>query len=73
MAFRLGIYVDDSSRKLESPRPDNFMQSWANVVTGMTADTIQAELDKFNAASDRPELTKVCLPERIGQIFRERH
>lgn len=49
VAFRLGVYVDDISRKLESSHPDGIPQSWAHVVTAMSKDKVQAEVERYNA------------------------
>jgi asperthecin polyketide synthase len=49
VAFRLGVYVDEISRKLESQEPDASLQSWAYVVTGLSAEEVQKEIDRYNA------------------------
>lgn len=48
VGFRMGIHVDQVSRSLEAREPDNSPESWAYVVTGVTSDVIQQELDRFN-------------------------
>lgn len=48
VAFRLGVYVDDVSRKLESSHPDGTPQSWAHVVTAMSQDKVQTEVERYN-------------------------
>lgn len=48
VAFRLGVYVDDISRRLESSHPDGYLQSWAHCVPAMSQDKIQAEIEKYN-------------------------
>ncbi|KAL4756861.1 type I polyketide synthase [Aspergillus foveolatus] len=86
VSFRLGVYVDDFSRKLEAPQPDATPQSWAHVVTGMEAEDVQAELSKYNAESGGPELTKIFIsaadnnsvsisgpPSRIKEAFQRSH
>ncbi|KAL4874942.1 hypothetical protein BJY04DRAFT_233188 [Aspergillus karnatakaensis] len=86
VSFRLGVYVDDFSRKLEAPQPDGMPQSWAHVVTGMKAEDVQTELSEFNAKSGEPELTKVFIsaadktsvsisgpPSRIKKAFQLSH
>lgn len=50
IAFRLGVYVDALSQTLESRIPDAAPGSWAYVVTEITEDAIQAELDRLNAS-----------------------
>ena len=47
VAFRLGCYIDDISRKIESSDPENPL-SWAYVVTQLSAEEIQLELDQYN-------------------------
>ncbi|KAL9094769.1 MAG: hypothetical protein Q9165_003040 [Trypethelium subeluteriae] len=61
VSFRLGVYVDDLSRKLEAPHPDGILQSWAHVVTEMSQDGVQGELDHFNVESGIPKLTKTFI------------
>lgn len=86
VSFRLGVYVDDFSQKLEAPQPDGTPQSWAHVVTGMEAEDVQAELSKYNAESGGPELTKIFIsaadknsvsisgpPSRIKEAFQRSH
>lgn len=48
VAFRMGIHVDQVSQLLEAREPDSSPESWAYVVTGVTADIVQEELDRFN-------------------------
>ncbi len=48
IAFRLGVYVDEVSRKLESPQPDGSLQSWAYVISEMTQEHVQKEIDQYN-------------------------
>lgn len=86
VSFRLGIYVDDISRKLEAPQPDGTLQSWAHVVTGMAQETVQEEVTRFNTESRNPELTKVFIsaadktsvsisgpPSRVKAAFQHSH
>ncbi len=47
VAFRLGCYIDEMSRKIESCDPENPL-SWAYVVTQLSAEQIQLELDQYN-------------------------
>ena len=61
VSFRLGVYVDDISRKLEAPQPDGTLQSWAHVVTEMTEEAVQDEVTRFSAETGSPELTKVFI------------
>lgn len=48
IAFRMGIHVDRVSQSLESHEPDSSLKTWAYVVTGVSAETVQQELDRFN-------------------------
>lgn len=48
IAFRMGIHVDRVSQSLESRGPDSGPKTWAYVVTGVSAEIIQQELDRFN-------------------------
>ncbi|RFU27286.1 hypothetical protein B7463_g9051, partial [Scytalidium lignicola] len=86
VAFRLGVYVADFSRKLESPQADGTLHSWAHVVTGMSKDAVEQEVAKFNTDNGGPELTKVFLsaadetsvsvtapPSRLESIFHTSH
>lgn len=61
VAFRLGRYVDEISRKIESLDPENPL-SWAYVVTQLSAEEIQLELDKYNAdtVSTCGSLSSLC-------------
>ncbi|OJI79831.1 hypothetical protein ASPTUDRAFT_59858 [Aspergillus tubingensis CBS 134.48] len=82
VSFRLGVYIDDFSRKLKAPQPDGTLQNWAHVITRMKAEDVQAELSKFNAESGSSELAKVFIsaadkssvsisgpPSRIKEAF----
>ncbi|KAJ0419484.1 hypothetical protein BJY00DRAFT_285769 [Aspergillus carlsbadensis] len=86
VSFRLGVYVEGFSRNLEAPQPDGALQSWAHVVTGMKAEDVQAELSKYNAESEGPELNKIFIsaadknsvsisgpPSRIKEAFQRSH
>ena len=48
IAFRMGIHVDRVSQSLEAREPDSNPKTWAYVVTGVSAETVQQELDRFN-------------------------
>ena len=48
IAFRMGIHVHRVSSPLEAAEPDGSPKSWAYVVTGVTVDVVQQELDRFN-------------------------
>lgn len=48
IAFRMGIHVDGVSQALESREPDSEPKTWAYVVTGVSAEIVQQELDRFN-------------------------
>ncbi|GAB7352923.1 hypothetical protein MBLNU459_g3506t2 [Dothideomycetes sp. NU459] len=86
VAFRLGVYVADFSRKLESPNADKTLLSWAHVVTGMSKGAVEQEVEKFNNENGGPDLTKVFLsaadetsisvtapPSRLKEIFHSSH
>lgn len=47
VAFRLGCYIDEVSRKIEACDPENPL-TWAYVVTKLSAEEIQVELDQYN-------------------------
>ncbi|PHH90411.1 hypothetical protein CDD83_3785 [Cordyceps sp. RAO-2017] len=59
LAFRLGISVDDVSRKVEAPEPDGTPLSWVSVVTGMRQEAVEEAARSFNAENGSPELAKV--------------
>jgi len=62
VAFRLGLYVQEFSQKLESSQPDgNLPQSWAYVVTGMSKTSVGEELSKYNAQNGVSDLSKVFI------------
>lgn len=48
VAFRLGIHVYEVSSLLEAPVVKGDAESWAYVVPGVQADTVQAEIDAYN-------------------------
>ncbi|KAJ0421806.1 hypothetical protein BJY00DRAFT_323073 [Aspergillus carlsbadensis] len=61
VSFRLGVYVNDVSRKLEAPQADGTLLSWAHVITGQTQSAIQDELSQCNSELGTPELLKVFI------------
>ncbi|KAJ5573557.1 Type I Iterative PKS [Penicillium hispanicum] len=61
VAFRMGIHVHHVSEPLEAADPDSGPKSWAYVITGVTLDVVQQELDRFNKETMNPELTKVFI------------
>ncbi|CAG7948614.1 unnamed protein product [Penicillium nalgiovense] len=82
VAFRLGVYIDDISRKVEARDPAAPPQSWAYVVTGLSEKDVQQEIDKYNADTCNTELTKIFIsaadkisisvsgpPSRLKDIF----
>ncbi|KAJ5834965.1 hypothetical protein N7447_000991 [Penicillium robsamsonii] len=82
VAFRLGIYIDEISRTVEARDPGAPPQSWAYVVTGMSAKDVQQEIDQYNADTCNAELTKIFIsaadkisvsvsgpPSRLKDIF----
>ncbi|OCL13959.1 putative polyketide synthase [Glonium stellatum] len=86
VSFRLGVYVDEISRKLESREVDANLQSWAYVVAETSAEDVQREIDQYNAETHNPELTKVFIsaadktsvsvsgpPSRLKNAFQHSH
>ncbi|KAF5863302.1 hypothetical protein ETB97_010300 [Aspergillus alliaceus] len=82
VAFRLGIYIDEISRTVEVRDPAAPPQSWAYVVTGLSVEEAQQEIDQYNADTFNPELTKIFIsaadkisisvsgpPSRLKSIF----
>ncbi|KAK4504435.1 hypothetical protein PRZ48_005351 [Zasmidium cellare] len=61
VAFRLGVFVQDFSQKLESPHHEGTQQSWAHVVTGLSKDTIEGELAPYNDKPGVSPLSKVFI------------
>jgi asperthecin polyketide synthase len=59
VSFRLGVYINDFSQKLETPHADGLPQSWAHVVTGLAEDSVRAELDRVNQELENPGISKV--------------
>lgn len=52
VAFRLGVHVDHTSQLLESRDNDGGPpNSWAYVVTGLTEEEVQHELDQYNTST----------------------
>ncbi|EFQ33703.1 beta-ketoacyl synthase domain-containing protein [Colletotrichum graminicola] len=83
VAFRLGIHVDGVSGRLESRDHDGNYGSWAYVLTGLSAEEVQEELDRYNTESSNPTPTKVFIsasdktsvsvtgpPSRLKNAFR---
>ncbi|KAJ5908598.1 VrtR2 [Penicillium taxi] len=58
VSFRLGVYVNQFSSKLEAPQTDGMLQSWAHVVTGLTED-----------AADKSSVSFSGPPSRIKSAF----
>lgn len=56
VAFRLGVHVYRASQLLEPHRNDEGPpQSWAYVVTGLTEEEVQQELNQYNKQMVRGE------------------
>ena len=53
VAFRLGIHVDRVSQSLESRDTNGQFGSWAYVVTGVSAEDVQAEINEYNIETVR--------------------
>ncbi|GKT49751.1 non-reducing polyketide synthase nscA [Colletotrichum spaethianum] len=83
VAFRLGIHVDGVSGKLEPRDHDGTYGSWAYVLTGLSVEMVQEELDRYNRESFNPTPTKVFIsasdktsvsvtgpPSRLKNAFR---
>ena len=72
VAFRMGIHVDHVSQSLEAREPDSSPKSWAYVVTGVTADVVQQELDRFNRETvSQCEKFRIQLNQRLIHIIVE--
>ena len=48
ISFRLGVYVDNISKSLESHGDGGSLESWAYVVTGLGVEDVKGEIDKYN-------------------------
>ena len=63
LAFRLGVLVDEVSQNLEPRDSTGRSESWAHVLTDVTKDTVQNELDKLytdEVNSFRPAYLRHC-------------
>lgn len=58
VAFRMGIHVHHVSEPLEAADPDSGPKSWAYVITGVTLDVVQQELDRFNKETVSRQICK---------------
>ena len=47
-SFRLGVYVDNISKSLESCEGEGNLESWAYVVTGLEIEDVKREIDEYN-------------------------
>jgi monodictyphenone polyketide synthase len=63
IAFRVGVYVYEVSSMLEAPSADADAESWAYVIPGLAAETVQAE---------SMLIIKEQYDRHIHQTFRER-
>ncbi|KAI1371168.1 ketoacyl-synt-domain-containing protein [Hypoxylon crocopeplum] len=84
VAFRMGIHVDEVSQNLE-PRPlSGSPDPWAYVVSEVSPDDVQEELDAFQAREKIPESSKIFIsssnetsatisgpPSRLKALFRD--
>ncbi|KAF2420217.1 putative polyketide synthase [Tothia fuscella] len=83
IAFRIGIRVDQVSQTLEARDGDCELASWAFVVTGVSPEAVQRELDTYNNSSSNPSVTNVFIsandkssvsvsgpPSRLKNAFR---
>jgi Starter unit:ACP transacylase in aflatoxin biosynthesis len=57
VAFRFCVQVDQVSQLLEPRGAEGNLRSWAYVVTGLSAEDVQRELDLYNAETVRPAPT----------------
>ncbi|KKY14863.1 putative polyketide synthase [Phaeomoniella chlamydospora] len=48
VSFRLGVHVSSISQGIEEQEPEGDALPWAYVVTGLTPDVVQQELDRYN-------------------------
>ncbi|KAF2993492.1 putative PKS-like protein biosynthetic cluster [Curvularia kusanoi] len=58
-SFRLGIHVYNISEQLEAPNGDG--HPWAFVIPGLTAEVVQAELDRYNRDTANPTLSHIFI------------
>ncbi|KAF2209148.1 hypothetical protein CERZMDRAFT_87124 [Cercospora zeae-maydis SCOH1-5] len=83
IAFRLGIFVSDSSRLLEPAKKEGLPNSWAYVVHGVSSGDAQMELDVFHARKSIPRSAHIFIsaksrtsvtisgpPTRLKALFR---
>ena len=49
-AFRMGVMVDNVSQSIESRDTAGRSETWAHVVTGITEELVQRELDEINGS-----------------------
>jgi Starter unit:ACP transacylase in aflatoxin biosynthesis len=54
VAFRFCVQVDQVSQLLEARGAEGNLRSWAYVVTGLSAEEVQRELDHYNTETVRP-------------------
>ncbi|OTA99700.1 hypothetical protein M426DRAFT_16165 [Hypoxylon sp. CI-4A] len=83
VAFRMGIYVDEVSQNLEPRRLSGSPDSWAYVVSEVSPEEVQEELNAFQAEEKIPESDKIFIsasnktsatvsgpPSRLKALFR---
>ncbi|KAL8743164.1 MAG: hypothetical protein Q9190_004459 [Brigantiaea leucoxantha] len=83
IAFRLGVVVDEVSQNLEPREEGTSPDTWAIVVTGVTAEGVQKELDTIQTKTKTPESSKIFIsaisetsvtvsgpPSRLKGLFR---
>jgi monodictyphenone polyketide synthase len=51
IAWRMGVLVNDISQSIESQELGTEPESWAAVVMNLDENTVQKELDNFNAST----------------------
>ena len=51
ISFRLGVHVDGVSQSLECREANGALETWAFVVTGVSAEEVKKELEQYNKES----------------------
>ena len=65
VAFRIAVHVERVSRLIEPRAEDEQPASWAYVVTGLTEEEVQKEVDEFNATSVSSMRTLPLNPKQL--------
>lgn len=48
ISFRIGVHVDSVSQSLECREANSAPESWAYVVTGVSAEEVKKEIEQYN-------------------------